>query len=109
MRKSKTKRIILFCLLICFIIACDKDNKTNTQKINSTTSVNLLVTEGDELANKQDYSLAIDKYYEALKIDQNCFLCYYKLAQVYWIVRDYESSVSCLEVATRLNPQWSLP
>ncbi len=75
----------------------------------NSTSVNSLVTEGDKLANKQDYSHAIDKYYDALKVDPNCFLCYYKLAQVYWIVRDYRSSVSCLEAATRLNPRWSLP
>ncbi len=109
MCRSKTKNFILFCLLICFVIACNKDNKTNTPKLNSTTPVNLLITEADNLANKQDYSHAVDKYYEALKTDPNCFLCYYKLAQVYWLVRDYESAVSCLEAATRLNPRWSLP
>jgi tetratricopeptide (TPR) repeat protein len=109
MGKSKIRDSILFLLLICFVIACDKDNKDSTPQLNSTLPVNALITEGDKLANLQDYSHALDKYYEALKIDPNCFLCYYKLAQVYYVVRDIASCVSCLEASIRLNPKWSLP
>ena len=44
---------------------------------------NVLMREGDKLDNVQDYSHAIDKYYEALKLDPNCFLCYYQLSCVF--------------------------
>jgi tetratricopeptide (TPR) repeat protein len=108
MGKSKTKKFVLFLLLICFVIACDKGNKTNTPQMNSTTHLNVLITEGDKLTYLQDYSRALDQYYEALKVDPNCSLCYYKLAQVYYAMRDFGSCVSCLEAAIRLNPKWAL-
>jgi tetratricopeptide (TPR) repeat protein len=99
----------LFLLLTCFVIACDKDNKSDTPRMNSESRLSVLVSEGDKLADLRDYSHAIDKYNEALKIDPNCSLCYYKLARVYYAIRDLVSCVSCLEAVIRLNPKWSLP
>ena len=109
MSKSKIRYSTLFLFLICFLIACDKDNKSDTPQINSESRLNVLIPEGDKLTDLQDYSHAIDKYNAALKIDPNCFLCYYKLARVYYAIRDLGSCVSCLEAAIRLNPKWSLP
>jgi tetratricopeptide (TPR) repeat protein len=116
--KRRDKKIILIVAFVAAIaipiIVKFHDSRpisrNNAQVIpNATSGVNNLNSDGDKLAAQQNYSHAIDKYYEAIKLDSKCFLCYYKLAQVYWVVRDYESSVSCLEAAIRLNPRWSLP
>jgi tetratricopeptide (TPR) repeat protein len=72
-------------------------------------SANVLMREGDKLANLQDYSQAINKYYQAISRDPICFLCYYQLSRVYCEQHDYGSCVSCLESTIRLNPRWSLP
>jgi tetratricopeptide (TPR) repeat protein len=116
--KRHNKKIILIVAILSAIaipiIVRFHDSRpslrNNAQIIpNATGHVNTLISDGDKLADQHDYSHAIDKYYEAIKLDSNCFLCYYKLARAYWAVRDYGSSVSCLEAAIRLNPQWSLP
>jgi tetratricopeptide (TPR) repeat protein len=109
MRKSNIRNSLLFLLLSCLVFACDKDSKVATSQLNSTIPVNGLISDGDKLADLQDYSRSIDKYNEALKKDPNCFTCYYKLARVYYAMRDLGSCVSCLEAAIRLNPKWSLP
>ncbi len=80
-----------------------------TEKELDLITANVLMREGDKYNNLRDYSHAIDKYYEALKGDPNCFLCYYKLSQIYCELHDYGSCVSCLESATRLNATWFLP
>ena len=116
--KRHDKKIILIIAILSAIaipfIAKFHDSRPISQKSgqvipNATNPVNNLISDGDKLADQQDYTHAIDKYYEAIKLDSNCSLCYYKLAQIYWTVRDYGSSVSCLEAAIRLNPRWSLP
>ncbi len=108
--------LLLISLLISFEIGCNKDNKTITARKFDTPSNRTpldtlirIIKEGDSLADRQDYSHALDKYYAALRIDPNCFFCYYKLARVYYAMRDLNSCVSCLEAAIRLNPKWSLP
>jgi tetratricopeptide (TPR) repeat protein len=116
--KRQDKKIILIVVILCAIAIPIIAKFHNSRPIsrnsaqvipNVTSPVNNLISDGDKLADQQDFSHAIDKYYEAIKLDSNCFLCYYKLAQVYWVVRDYGSCVSCLETASRLNPRWSLP
>jgi tetratricopeptide (TPR) repeat protein len=114
--KRLDKKIILIVAILSAIAIPiivkfhDSSSRKSAQVIpNATSHINNLISDGDKLAAKQDYSHAIDKYNEAIKVDSNCFSCYYKLAQVYWAVRDYGSSVSCLEAAIRLNPRWSLP
>lgn len=110
MAKSKIAIfLLLFLLLVYLAIVSNKGNKTKTPQVNSTNPVDILVIEGNKLADRQDYSHAIDKYYEALKLDQNCYLCYYNLARVYCDMRDYGSCVSCLESTARLKPEWPLP
>ncbi len=116
--KRHDKKIILILAILSAIaipiIAKFHDSRSISRNIaqvipNATGPVNNLISDGDKLTDQQDYSHAIAKYYEAIKLDSNCFLCYYKLAQVYWVVRDYGSCVSCLETVIRLNPRWSLP
>jgi tetratricopeptide (TPR) repeat protein len=80
-----------------------------TDKELDLITANVLMREGDKLANLQDYSQAIDKYNEAITHDPNCFACYYQLSRVYCGLRDVGSCVSCLESTTRLNPGWFLP
>lgn len=115
--KRHDKKIILIVAILCAIaipiIAKFHDSRPISRNIaqvipNATSSANNLISDGDKLADQQDFSHAIDKYYEAIKLDSNCFLCYYKLAQVYWVVRDYGSCVSCLETAIRLKRRGSI-
>lgn len=80
-----------------------------TNKELDLIAANMLMREGDNLVDQQDYSQAIDMYYKAITRDPNCFLCYYRLSRVYCELHDYGSCVSCLETTTRLNPEWSLP
>ncbi len=80
-----------------------------TEKERNIIRANLIMRDGEKFLNQRDYTRAIEKFKDALNQDPSCYFCAYLLARVHYELRDYGSSVSYLELTTRLKPTWSLP
>lgn len=85
------------------------DPNNRVLKYNDKIRLRVAVARGEQAVAERDYSLALEEYQKALDINRASSLAHYRVAEVFFILRNYQSAANSFREALNgdLEPSWT--
>jgi aminopeptidase N len=85
------------------------DPNNRVLKYNDNIRLRVAVARGEQAVAQRDYSLALEEYQKALDINRTSSLAHYRVAEVFFILRNYQSAANSFREALNgdLEPTWT--
>ena len=85
------------------------DPNNRVLKYNDNIRLRVAVARGEQAVAQRDYSLALEEYQKALDINRASSLAHYRVAEVFFILRNYQSAANSFREALNgdLEPSWT--
>ncbi len=85
------------------------DPNNRVLKYNDDIRLRVAVARGEQAVAARDYSLALEEYQRALDINRTSSLAHYRVAEVFFILRNYQSAANSFREALNgdLEPTWT--
>jgi tetratricopeptide (TPR) repeat protein len=85
------------------------DPNNRVLKYNDDIRLRVAVARGEQAVAERDYSQALEEYQKALDINRVSSLAHYRVAEVFFILRNYQSAANSFREALNgnLEPQWT--
>ena len=85
------------------------DPNNRVLKYNDEIRLRVAVARGEQAVAQRDYSLALEEYQKALDIKRISSLTHYRIAEVFFILRNYQSAANAFREALNgdLDPAWT--
>ena len=85
------------------------DPNNRVLKYNDDIRLRVAVARGEQAVAARDYSLALEEYQQALDINRASSLAHYRVAEVFFILRNYQSAANSFREALNgdLEPTWT--
>jgi len=85
------------------------DPNNRVLKYNDNIRLRVAVARGEQAVAERDYSLALEEYQKALDINRASSLAHYRVAEVFFILRNYQSAANSFREALNgdLEPSWT--
>ena len=78
-------------------------------KYNDNIRLRVAVARGEQSVAQRDYSMALEEYQKALDINRTSSLAHYRVAEVFFVLRNYQSAANAFREALNgdLEPSWT--
>jgi aminopeptidase N len=85
------------------------DPNNRVLKYNDNIRLRVAVARGEQAVAERDYSLALEEYQKALDLNRTSSLAHYRVAEVFFILRNYQSAANSFREALNgdLEPPWT--
>jgi len=85
------------------------DPNNRVLKYNDNIRLRVAVARGEQAVAERDYSLALEEYQKALDLNRNSSLAHYRVAEVFFLLRNYQSAANSFREALNgdLEPSWT--
>lgn len=85
------------------------DPNNRVLKYNDTIRVQVAVARGEQAVQQRDYSAALENYQKALDINRTSSLAHYRVGEVFFLLRNYQSAANAFREALNgdLDPKWT--
>jgi tetratricopeptide (TPR) repeat protein len=85
------------------------DPNNRVLKYNDNIRLRVAVARGEQAVAERDYSLALEEYQKALDINRISSLAHYRVAEVFFLLRNYQSAANSFREALNgdLEPSWT--
>ena len=85
------------------------DPNNRVLKFNDKIRVQVAVARGQQAVEQRDYSLALENYQKALDINRTSSLAHYRVGEVFFLLRNYQSAANAFREALNgdLEPSWT--
>ncbi|OFV94752.1 MAG: hypothetical protein A3F68_06190 [Acidobacteria bacterium RIFCSPLOWO2_12_FULL_54_10] len=78
-------------------------------KLNDEIRLKIAITRGEHAAQRRDYQAALEEYQKALDQDRISSLAHYRVGEVFFLMRNYQSAANAFRQAINgdLEPAWA--
>jgi len=85
------------------------DPNNRVLKYNDSIRLRVAVARGEQSVAQRDYSMALEEYQKALDINRTSSLAHYRVAEVFFVLRNYQSAANAFREALNgdLEPSWT--
>ena len=85
------------------------DPNNRVLKYNDNIRLRVAVARGEQAVAERDYSVALEEYQKALDINRASSLAHYRVAEVFFILRNYQSAANSFRESLNgdLEPSWT--
>jgi hypothetical protein len=85
------------------------DPNNRVLKYNDSIRLRVAVARGEQAVAQRDYSMALEEYQKALDINRTSSLAHYRVAEVFFVLRNYQSAANAFREALNgdLEPSWT--
>ena len=85
------------------------DPNNRVLKYNDNIRLRVAVARGEQAVAERDYSLALEEYQKALDLNRASSLAHYRVAEVFFLLRNYQSAANSFREALNgdLEPSWT--
>jgi aminopeptidase N len=85
------------------------DPNNRVLKYNDTIRVRVAIARGEQAVAERDYTQALEEYQQALDINRLSSLAHYRIGEVFFALRNYQSAVNAFRESLNgdLEPQWT--
>ena len=85
------------------------DPNNRVLKYNDTIRVRVAIARGEQAVEQRDYTQALEEYQQALDVNRLSSLAHYRVGEVFFALRNYQSAVNAFREALNgdLEPKWT--